>query len=71
MSTFQVERDGDAIEREEFVAKKIGHDLARTNYEVDRARRSVAGAERDAPAAQKVISHEAGPARAGSAVLGL
>ncbi|MET0782814.1 MAG: single-stranded DNA-binding protein [Leifsonia flava] len=36
--TFQVERDGHAIDREEFVAKKIGHDLARTNYEVDRAR---------------------------------
>jgi single-strand DNA-binding protein len=36
--TFQLERDGEVIEREEFVAKKIGHDLARTNYEVDRAR---------------------------------
>ena len=39
--TFQVERDGEAIEREEFVAKKIGHDLARTNYEVDRARKAI------------------------------
>jgi single-stranded DNA-binding protein len=69
--TFQVERDGAAIEREEFVAKKIGHDLARTNYEVDRAHRSAAGAERDAPATQKVISLEAGPVHAGSAVLGI
>jgi single-strand DNA-binding protein len=69
--TFQVERDGEAIEREEFVAKKIGHDLARTNYDVDRANRSTAGLERDAPAVQQVISLEARPVRAGSAVLGI
>ena len=37
--TFPVERDGEIVEREEFVAKKIGHDLARTNYDVDRSRR--------------------------------
>ncbi|MFE5671705.1 single-stranded DNA-binding protein [Agromyces sp. NPDC056523] len=37
--TFEVERDGAIVEREEFVAKKIGHDLARTNYDVDRSRR--------------------------------
>lgn len=37
--TFEVEREGAIIEREEFVAKKIGHDLARTNYDVDRTRR--------------------------------
>ena len=46
--TFQVERDGDIVEREEFVAKKIGHDLARTNYEVDRDRRSTATLEQSA-----------------------
>ncbi|MEC5149399.1 hypothetical protein [Cryobacterium sp. GrIS_2_6] len=33
--TFQVERDGELIDREEFVAKKIGHDLVRTDYRVD------------------------------------
>lgn len=41
------ERDGQAVESEEFVAKKIGHDTARTRYEVDRTPRRAA-AERDA-----------------------
>jgi len=65
--TFQVERDGEAVQREEFVAKKIGHDLARTNYEVDRARRPGAVADRDAPSPDH-LSHGAGSARAGSAL---
>ena len=43
------ERDGQAVESEEFVAKKIGHDTARTRYEVDRAPRRAA-AEREAAA---------------------
>lgn len=67
---FQVERDGEAIQREECVARKIGHDLARTNHEVDRAHRSPVAAERDAPAAHHV-SYGAGPAPADSAVLGM
>jgi len=46
--SFQIERDGQAIEAEEFVAKKLGHDLARTPYEVDRSRRSTP--ERQTPA---------------------
>ena len=29
-----------AVETEEFVAKKIGHDAARTRYEVDRSPRN-------------------------------
>lgn len=64
--TFQAERDGAIIEREEFVAKKIGHDLARTNYDVDRNRRP---AEQDAPNARLVVA----PAqvRANSTVLGM
>ena len=45
--TFPIERDGQVVEAEEFVAKKLGHDLARTNYDVDRTRRSAA-AEREA-----------------------
>jgi single-strand DNA-binding protein len=53
--TFQVERDGELIERQEFVAKKIGHDLARTNYEVDRARRTVPAEASNSPATQKVM----------------
>lgn len=34
------ERNGQAVETEEFVAKKIGHDAARTRYEVDRSPRT-------------------------------
>lgn len=37
---FTVDRNGTAQDAEEFVAKKIGHDLARTEYDVDRTRRS-------------------------------
>lgn len=37
---FDHERDGQTVESEEFVAKKIGHNLARTTYEVDRTRRA-------------------------------
>ena len=47
--TFEVERDGAIVEREEFVAKKIGHDLARTNYDVDRSRRPDPAIERATP----------------------
>ncbi|MCH6470784.1 single-stranded DNA-binding protein [Sinomonas terrae] len=48
--TFEHERDGQTVESEEFVAKKIGHNLARTTYEVDRSRRAQAVAERETPA---------------------
>ncbi|MCA0437835.1 MAG: single-stranded DNA-binding protein [Actinobacteria bacterium] len=41
------ERGGQAVESQEFVAKKIGHDAARTRYEVDRTPRRAA--EREAP----------------------
>lgn len=41
------ERGGQAVESEEFVAKKMGHDAARTRYEVDRTPRR--SAEREAP----------------------
>lgn len=43
------ERDGQPVESEEFVAKKMGHDLARTRYEVDRSPRR-GGPGQDAPA---------------------
>lgn len=33
------EHNGQAVETEEFVAKKIGHDADRTRYEVDRSTR--------------------------------
>lgn len=35
-------QDGEVVKAEEFVAKKLGHDLARTSYEVDRTRRQPA-----------------------------
>ena len=59
--TFQVERDGEAIQREEFVAKKIGHDLARTNYQVDRSRRDASNTSVDTE-----VGHEAEAAHAES-----
>lgn len=34
---YSYERDGQSLSDEEFVAKKIGHDTARTRYEVDRS----------------------------------
>ena len=45
---FEYERDGQTVQGEEFVAKKIGHDLARSSYEIDRTRGQRA-VERDAP----------------------
>ncbi|SDS84482.1 single-stranded DNA-binding protein [Microterricola viridarii] len=50
--SFTFVHDGMALEREEFVAKKIGHDLARTNYDVDRARRSSTSPDHEHPIAQ-------------------
>lgn len=68
--SYQVERDGEVIEREEFVAKKIGHDLARTSYEVDRVHRSAPSEELSAQAAREVTWKAAGLAPAPSATLG-
>ena len=42
------EREGQSVESEEFVAKRIGHDAARTRYEVDRAPRRPS-VDHDAP----------------------
>ncbi|QEA29506.1 single-stranded DNA-binding protein [Microbacterium sp. CBA3102] len=39
---YAYERDGQNVEGEEFVAKKIGHDTARTQYSVDRSSRAAA-----------------------------
>ena len=33
---YSYERDGQIVEGEEFTARRIGHDMARTRYEVDR-----------------------------------
>lgn len=41
---YAYERDGQQVEGTEFVVKKIGHDTARTRYDVDRAPRTEAPA---------------------------
>jgi single-strand DNA-binding protein len=69
--TFEVERDGAVVEREEFVAKKIGHDLARTNYSVDRARRETPGAEKESRGVENVLSRMTGLPRSSSVALGM
>lgn len=43
---YTYESNGQTVQGEEFVARKIGHDSARTRYEVDRTR----AADRDEPA---------------------
>ncbi|MBG6213741.1 MAG: single-stranded DNA-binding protein [Salinibacterium sp.] len=58
---FQVERDGETMQREEFVAKKIGHDLARTNYQVDRTHRDASNTSLDTE-----VEHEAEAAHTSS-----
>ncbi|WP_194396252.1 single-stranded DNA-binding protein [Microbacterium atlanticum] len=63
--TYTAERDGKVVEAEEFVAKKLGHDLARTNYAVDRSRRFTA-AEREAPT--RPVSPSGSKATAASAL---
>lgn len=40
---YSYERNGQRYEGEEFIATRIGHDLARTRYEVDRTERSATG----------------------------
>lgn len=47
VTEYEVERHGDVATREEFVARRIGHDLARTTYTVERA----ANRQLDAPSA--------------------
>lgn len=37
INEYELDRHGQAEAREEFVARRIGHDLARTKYEVERA----------------------------------
>ena len=44
----RTEADGEQVKAEEFVAKKLGHDLARTSYDVDRTRRTPAAPTQEA-----------------------
>ena len=50
------ERDGQPVEGEEFVAKRIGHDVVRTRYDVDRSPRKIAG--QDSPAREQSRAFE-------------
>ena len=40
MRDYSYERNGQRYEGEEFIATRIGHDLARTRYQVDRSERA-------------------------------
>lgn len=46
---YTYERDGQTITGEEFVAKRLGHDAARSMYAVDRNRSQGAGIKQSAP----------------------
>lgn len=46
---YTYERDGQTITGEEFVAKRLGHDAARSMYAVDRSRNQRAVIEQSAP----------------------
>lgn len=58
VNEYEVDREGQKIPRQEFVARRIGHDLARTRYEVPR--RSTAVAEPAPAAANEAIDHAIG-----------
>ncbi|MFI8528154.1 single-stranded DNA-binding protein [Promicromonospora sukumoe] len=44
VNTYDVTRDGKTVQREEFVARRLGHDAARTRYKVTRTRRGLRSA---------------------------
>ena len=50
--------NGQPIKVEEFVAKKIGHDLARTRYDVDRPRRAQETDSLDTGLEDATLSHD-------------
>lgn len=59
---YEVERNGNPVPREEFVARRIGHDTARTRYNVERsARRTTEPAALESPATDRSdIDHAVG-----------
>ena len=63
--------NGQTVKVEEFVAKKIGHDLARTRYTVDRPRRTPESDSLDAGLEDAALSPDAARrATAGAAAVG-
>lgn len=65
------ERDGQNVESEEFVAKRIGHDTARTRYEVDRAPRQAADRTSANPERSRAFAPRRASVVADAPVLGL
>ena len=59
---YTYERDGQTIAGEEFVAKKIGHDTARTRYEVDRTPRQALERQAAGQTFEPPQHHQATPA---------
>ena len=57
------EREGQPVESEEFVAKRIGHDMARTRYDVDRTPRQ--------NSVQESLARDPAPAQRTSPAIGL
>ena len=58
VNEYEATRDGQAVTREEFVARRLGHDLTRTNYEV--VRRQHAATDPAPPAVTEAIDHAIG-----------
>lgn len=58
VNEYEVEREGQKVLQEEFVARRIGHDLARTRYEVHR--RAADTPEQQLAAATEAIDHALG-----------
>lgn len=58
VNEYEVDRDGETVPRQEFVARKIGHDLARTRYEV--LRRSATATEMQPTIGRKSITPAVG-----------
>ncbi|MGH3975149.1 MAG: single-stranded DNA-binding protein [Pseudonocardiaceae bacterium] len=58
INEYEINYAGQPVQREEFVARRIGHDMARTNYEVVRRRPMLS--EPAPPAVTEAIDHATG-----------
>jgi len=58
INEYEQDRNGRAEAREEFVARRIGHDVARTRYDVDRS----PSRQPDPPGADLSVAKEPAPA---------
>lgn len=69
---YTYERDGQTVEGEEFTARRIGHDMARTRYEVDRTPRGKSAgreaASRDASAFEPPTHSRSGASTSGPGI---